>query len=430
MVGDRKVDQFGWGGGGLLAPELTLCDRFGFELPLGALALSDGVATEPGLQPTQGAFGLFALPGVRVRPFGRAAESGAIDLGGLWVAGGAGVAYTGGATRFALDARVGFDLFASELVRGGPTFAYLQVVETSSVVLPEDARILLLGLHGAIEPTRAAPAPTDRDQDGIIDSDDRCPDDPEDKDGFEDRDGCPDRDNDQDQILDSDDLCPNRAEDRDDFEDDDGCPEDDNDRDGIIDPEDSCPLDAEDKDGFEDEDGCPDPDNDGDGLADAGDKCPDEPETFNDFADDDGCPDDVLAKVVGDEILLEDRVYFHVNMDEVQVRSWPVLKSVADLLLANPTYALIRIQGHADDTGDESYNQKLSEARSRSVRRMLIDYGVPDSRLVVEGFGEDRPRAEGESAEDQAARIRARTKNRRVEFLILRRTPATSKPTP
>src|SRR6185436_14802402 len=45
--------------------------------------------------------------------------------------------------------------------------------------------------------------------DGILDPADRCPDEPEDKDGFEDEDGCPDPDNDKDGILDNDDKCPN-----------------------------------------------------------------------------------------------------------------------------------------------------------------------------------------------------------------------------
>jgi hypothetical protein len=65
----------------------------------------------------------------------------------------------------------------------------------------------------------------DHDGDGIPSSDDRCPTDPEDRDGFEDSDGCPDPDNDHDGVRDVDDLCPNDAEDRDGVQDDDGCPE-------------------------------------------------------------------------------------------------------------------------------------------------------------------------------------------------------------
>jgi outer membrane protein OmpA-like peptidoglycan-associated protein len=65
-------------------------------------------------------------------------------------------------------------------------------------------------------------------------------------------------DSDGDQVLDSADKCLDRAEDRDNYEDDDGCPEADNDSDGIADVGDRCPNDAETKNGLTDEDGCPD----------------------------------------------------------------------------------------------------------------------------------------------------------------------------
>jgi outer membrane protein OmpA-like peptidoglycan-associated protein len=166
----------------------------------------------------------------------------------------------------------------------------------------------------------------DRDKDGVPDQLDKCPDVPEDQDGFEDRDGCPDLDNDRDTIVDTDDKCPNQPEDFDEFQDEDGCPEPDNDQDGVLDaddrcptdkedgkppkPKDGCPLektdsdgdgltdavdkcptDPEDKDGFEDEDGCPDPDNDNDGIPDNFDQCPNAAEDLDNFEDDDGCPD-------------------------------------------------------------------------------------------------------------------------------------------
>ena len=65
----------------------------------------------------------------------------------------------------------------------------------------------------------------DRDGDGITDANDACPLEPEDKDGFEDGDGCPDIDNDNDGIPDRVDKCPNDPEDFDGVEDDDGCPD-------------------------------------------------------------------------------------------------------------------------------------------------------------------------------------------------------------
>jgi outer membrane protein OmpA-like peptidoglycan-associated protein len=171
-----------------------------------------------------------------------------------------------------------------------------------------------------------SPDVRDRDHDGIPDIIDHCPDDPEDKDGFQDADGCPEPDNDADTILDKDDKCPNQPEDFDQFQDQDGCPDLDNDNDGIDDlhdacpndpedhkppqPNDGCPLsktdsdgdgipdsidkcptEPEDKDGFQDEDGCPDPDNDNDSIPDNFDTCPNEPEDMDGFQDEDGCPD-------------------------------------------------------------------------------------------------------------------------------------------
>jgi len=132
----------------------------------------------------------------------------------------------------------------------------------------------------------------DRDGDGINDDQDQCPTEAEDKDGFEDTDGCPDRDNDGDTIQDKDDKCPNQAEDPDGFQDTDGCPDPDNDNDGVDDSHDQCPDKAETKNGFKDDDGCPDePDKDGDGVPDAKDQCPDQAEDTDGFQDTDGCPD-------------------------------------------------------------------------------------------------------------------------------------------
>ncbi|MBI5536419.1 MAG: OmpA family protein [Deltaproteobacteria bacterium] len=138
---------------------------------------------------------------------------------------------------------------------------------------------------------RYAPLARDTDGDGVLDRDDKCPAQKEDRDGFEDDDGCVDPDNDRDGIPDELDRCRDKPEDHDGFKDDDGCPDLDDDGDGVPDADDQCRNKAEDKDGFEDSDGCPDPDNDGDGILDKDDKCPNAPEDFDGYNDQDGCPD-------------------------------------------------------------------------------------------------------------------------------------------
>lgn len=65
----------------------------------------------------------------------------------------------------------------------------------------------------------------DVDNDGILDQDDSCPNDPEDRDGYLDRDGCPDLDNDNDGLPDNKDRCPDEAENINEFMDFDGCPD-------------------------------------------------------------------------------------------------------------------------------------------------------------------------------------------------------------
>jgi outer membrane protein OmpA-like peptidoglycan-associated protein len=76
---------------------------------------------------------------------------------------------------------------------------------------------------GTIKAERALPG--DRDGDRVKDDDDLCPDDPEDVDGFQDQDGCPDPDNDGDRIADADDRCPMEPETYNGIDDDDGCPD-------------------------------------------------------------------------------------------------------------------------------------------------------------------------------------------------------------
>lgn len=120
---------------------------------------------------------------------------------------------------------------------------------------------------------RYAPKDDDRDKDGVKDDVDACADEPEDKDGFSDTDGCPDLDNDADGLPDAADACPDEPEDVDGFEDSDGCSEPDNDKDGTLDRDDRCPDDS----GPVETQGCPIRDGDKDGVPDDDDKCPEEP---------------------------------------------------------------------------------------------------------------------------------------------------------
>ncbi len=286
------------------------------------------------------------------------------------------------------------------------------------------------------------PGPPDADDDGIPDDSDRCPNEPEDEDGFQDDDGCPDLDNDGDTIPDDDDDCPDQAEDVDRFEDDDGCPDPDNDndtipdvddqcpnepetvngvldddgcpeqdRDGdtIVDQADQCPDQPEDRDGFADDDGCPDLDNDNDTIPDADDDCPDEPETVNGEEDDDGCPD--FARRGTGEIAILKPILFRSNSDVILPESYPVLADVASIMQAHPEIRIL-VEGHTDDRGTEEHNLELSRDRAASVVRFLVErHQIAAERLSSEGYGESRPIADNGTSEGRA-------KNRRVMFTV------------
>ena len=252
----------------------------------------------------------------------------------------------------------------------------------------------------------------DYDEDGILDDADKCQEQAEDFDDFQDDDGCPDLDNDGDKVSDDVDRCPNDPEDFDGFEDGDGCPDLDNDGDTVLDEKDKCPGEAEDRDGFEDDDGCPDTDNDKDGILDIADQCPMKKETVNGHQDDDGCPDKSRAKVEAGRIVILDKVYFETKKAELLPESFPILRAVAGILRVTPSIKKVRIEGHTDDRGSSKKNLKLSQARAESVMAFLTQEGVSKTRLEALGQGEEQPAVEGKSTE-------ARDANRRVEFVIV-----------
>jgi outer membrane protein OmpA-like peptidoglycan-associated protein len=317
------------------------------------------------------------------------------------------------------------------------------------------------------------PTEMDSDGDGIPDGLDRCPVTPEDLDGFEDEDGCPEPDNDGDGIPDAADRCPLEGETFNGWQDDDGCPDEhqdldgdgfawevdrcpeeaggppdgcpraprpalaltgfpgpvpvtptaeapdapapaaDFDRDGVPDAEDRCPLTPEDLDGFEDDDGCPEPDNDRDGVPDAQDKCPLVAETINGVNDDDGCPDVGVSKVSiqAGAVVIRGVVRFQSGSANLTPASLPLLREVASTLKAASALS-VEIRGHTDDVGNAAQNIKLSKRRAETIRGVLIKFGVAPERLVATGFGPTKPVASNKTAA-------GREQNRRVEFLIL-----------
>jgi OmpA-OmpF porin, OOP family len=267
--------------------------------------------------------------------------------------------------------------FAERELDRGEYFGALDHIETAEANAHEALRLSAAGVCGRSLPVPPpAPAsPVDTDGDGIPDVSDLCPTVPEDKDGFQDEDGCPDLDNDQD---------------------------------GIPDTLDKCPNEPEDKDGFEDEDGCPDLDNDQDGIPDAEDLCPNEPGP----PEEKGCPKKhTLVSVTQEKIELHQAVFFATAKATIMPQSFDLLNEVADVLKSRPTMQ-VRVEGHTDTRGSRTTNMRLSQARADSVKAYVVSRGIDASRLVSVGYGPDKPIETNRTAA-------GRERNRRVEFMIL-----------
>lgn len=238
------------------------------------------------------------------------------------------------------------------------------------------------------------PAPvvvTDRDNDGVPDSVDACPD----VAGLPALHGCPDSDGDG--IADKDDKCPNQKG----VAKYNGCPIPDTDGDGINDEEDKCPTVA----GVAKYQGCPIPDRDGDGVNDEEDKCPD---LAGDPANH-GCP--VIKEEVRKRVnYAAQHIYFATASSILLKKSFVGLDEIAGLMKSDPALKLY-VDGYTDNTGKPEKNVVLSDRRAGSVKAYLLSKGVAADRITSTGHGAENPVADNKTAAGRA-------KNRRVEMKL------------
>lgn len=101
-------------------------------------------------------------------------------------------------------------------------------------------------------------------------------------------------------------------------------------------------------------------------------------------------------------------VLFDFNKSTLKPESDPVLQRVLGVLQKDASLK-VEVQGHTDNVGNDAYNQKLSEARAKSVVGWLTGHGIAADRLSFKGYGKTVPVA---SNDDDAGRA----KNRRVEI--------------
>jgi len=99
-------------------------------------------------------------------------------------------------------------------------------------------------------------------------------------------------------------------------------------------------------------------------------------------------------------------IYFDFSSSEIKEESEPVITEIVSYLNENPDVKIV-VEGHTDNVGSESSNQKLSENRAKNVMNKLMDKGIDKGRLSVKGFGSKQPVSDNGSETGRA-------QNRRV----------------
>lgn len=242
--------------------------------------------------------------------------------------------------------------------------------------------------------TPEIPAVLDSDNDGIPDSEDKCPNTP----GLAKYNGCPIPDSDNDGINDELDKCPNTPG----LAKYNGCPVPDSDNDGINDDNDKCPSVP----GVERYQGCPIPDSDNDGVNDEEDNCPHMAGTVANH----GCPEidqSTQSKVDG---MAKNISWTTTTGYTISSRSNKSLDQVAGMLQADPNLK-VSVGVHTDNVGSDDKNKTLTQDRANAIKAYLVSKGVSESQIDASGYGEEQPIADNTTAAGRA-------KNKRVELKL------------
>lgn len=283
----------------------------------------------------------------------------------LWLDSQADVTGTGSDVRFAWEAGLGAQLKPVWPVGLGPFVRFMHIVDAPGPSAA-DAFVFTAGLFvslGSFPEPKAVLEPVrtpDGDGDGVADDADRCPDEVETVNGFEDGDGCPD-------------VPP------------------------TVQTETTTRIEIK-KPGSSDRDG--------DGFIDERDACPDAAEVFNGIEDTDGCADAGPSLVT----LTAERLTFEGPLKLEKVKgTWrpvktalPMLSAAAVVLSLHPEVRSVRIEARAEKQATRDATAALAKLRAEAIRSALVELGLDGARL------------ETIAAPDAA------TAKDRVEFLLVR----------
>lgn len=123
-------------------------------------------------------------------------------------------------------------------------------------------------------------------------------------------------------------------------------------------------------------------------------------------------PEPKRVEVRDNKIEISEKIQFELAKATIKAESHDLLNEIVQVIKDNPHIKKIAIEGHASSDGNDDFNMKLSDDRSKAVMKYLVDKGINEKKLTAKGFGETKPIADNETEE-------GREKNRRVEFNIV-----------
>jgi OmpA-OmpF porin, OOP family len=121
---------------------------------------------------------------------------------------------------------------------------------------------------------------------------------------------------------------------------------------------------------------------------------------------------DIQANEMFDKINAGEALALYINFETgksaIKSDSQDIVDELYKMLSDNPALNII-IEGHTDNVGNSTANQKLSEQRAASVKTALVSKGIAADRIKSVGLGQDKPIADNSTDDGKA-------KNRRVEI--------------
>ena len=109
--------------------------------------------------------------------------------------------------------------------------------------------------------------------------------------------------------------------------------------------------------------------------------------------------------------IIELDIHFASNSAEIRERDKEELDRLYERL-SNNSLTQIELASHTDSIGSDESNMRLSQRRSNSVKKYLVEKGIDENRIIAKGYGEKEPKESNKSPAGRAI-------NRRTEVRSL-----------